>query len=258
MRSQAAERPWHEALIAERAAGFYLAHGLDQAGHELLAQARRHYAAWGASAKVAQLDWAYPTLRPPSDAVTTTGTVDLLGILAASQALSAQTSIAGLHARVVDVLGAMTGATGVHMLLWSEDRRDWLRPVAPADAASDERTAPLSVLRYVQRTREPLVVDDATRDDRFARDTYLAELESCSLLAVPILSRGMLRAVLLLENRLIRGRIHHRAARRRQADRRPARRLPRQRREPRATDHVARADRRRRRRSAQADPTRSA
>jgi signal transduction histidine kinase len=60
------------------------------------------------------------------------------------------------------------------------------------------------VLRYVQRTEELLVVPDATDDDRFARDPYLADLACCSLLAVPILSRGNLRAVLLLENRLIR------------------------------------------------------
>ena len=63
----------------------------------------------------------------------------------------------------------------------------------------------MSVLRYAQRTREPLVVDDATRDDRFARDPYFTDVDCCSLLAVPILSRGTLRAVLLLENRLIRG-----------------------------------------------------
>ena len=62
----------------------------------------------------------------------------------------------------------------------------------------------MSVLRYVQRTREPLVVDDAARDDRFARDPYYAGVDCCSLLAVPIFSRGALRAVLLLENRLIR------------------------------------------------------
>jgi signal transduction histidine kinase len=48
------------------------------------------------------------------------------------------------------------------------------------------------------------VVPDATDDDRFARDPYFADLDCCSLLAVPILSRGRLRAVLLLENRLIR------------------------------------------------------
>ena len=64
---------------------------------------------------------------------------------------------------------------------------------------------PTSVLRYVQRTREPLVVADATGDDRFARDPYFAGIDCCSLHAVPILSRGLLRALLLLENRLIRG-----------------------------------------------------
>jgi signal transduction histidine kinase len=59
-------------------------------------------------------------------------------------------------------------------------------------------------MRYVQRTREPLVVGDAARDDRFARDPYFKDLDCCSLLALPILSRGELRAVLVLENRLMR------------------------------------------------------
>ena len=54
------QRPWHRALIAEHAARFYLARGLEHAGHDLLAQARQEYLAWGATAKVAQLDWAYP------------------------------------------------------------------------------------------------------------------------------------------------------------------------------------------------------
>ena len=57
------QRPWHRALIAERAARFSLAHGVDGAGFELLRQARQEYLAWGATAKVAQLDWAYPTLE---------------------------------------------------------------------------------------------------------------------------------------------------------------------------------------------------
>ena len=218
------QRPWHRALIAEHAARFYLARGLEHAGHDLLAQARQEYLAWGATAKVAQLDWAYPARRPPSDpaatageqsgdlphrrAAVTAGTVDLLGILSASQALSSETSIGRLHARVVQVLSAMTGATAVHLLLWEEDRHGWLLPApgggtVPASGTGQERAAPMSVLRYAQRTRKPLVVDDAGRDDRFARDPYFAGVDCCSLLAVPILSRGTLRAVLLLENRLL-------------------------------------------------------
>jgi signal transduction histidine kinase len=216
-------RPWHGALITERAARFYLAHGLEHNGYELLAQARQQYAAWGATAKVAQLDWAYPSLPPhqdtsaaqrntrsPDDSLgsgsVSTGTVDLLGILSTSQALSSETSVSGLHARVAQVLGAMTGATDVALLVWNDEHRDWLLPTTAHEAgAPTSDTAPMSVLRYLERTREPLVVPDATSDDRFARDPYFADADCCSLLAIPILSRGILRALLLLENRLIRG-----------------------------------------------------
>jgi hypothetical protein len=103
-------RPWHRALIAERAARFSLAHGLDRAGTALLAEARREYATWGATAKVAQLDRAYPNLRAHlagmaghgddhhGDAPVTTGMIDLLAVLSASQALSSETSVERLHA----------------------------------------------------------------------------------------------------------------------------------------------------------------
>ena len=221
------QRPWHRALITERAARFALARGLQQTGFELLAQARQEYVAWGATAKVAQLDWAYPALRPHADApgesganqdgdmrrhgsMLSTGSIDLLAIVSASQALSSETSIEGLHARVVDVLAAMTGATEVQLLVWSEDRQDWLLPapaggMSPVGGAGSHHDVPVSVLRYTQRLSEPLVVIDATSDDRFAVDPYFADIDRCSLVALPILSRGRLRAMLLLENRLLRG-----------------------------------------------------
>jgi signal transduction histidine kinase len=208
------KRPWHRALIAERTGRFFLGHGVDHAGYDRLGEARREYLAWGATAKVDQLDWAYPTLRTHADtpsgdqrATVTTGTIDLLGILSGSQALSSETSIERLHARVVEVLSAMTGATGVHLLLWSNEREDWLVPTLGIDGGvipAVGTAVPVAVLRYVQRTREPLVIGDATRDERFSRDPYFDDVAACSLLAVPIVSRGTLRAVLLLENRLIR------------------------------------------------------
>ena len=145
-----------------------------------------------------------------ASATVTTGTVDLLGILSASLALSSETDIERLHRRVVEVLSAMTGATGVYLVLWNDDRQEWLLPVSdrgtvPVSATGHEPEVPMSVLRYVHRTSEPLVLGDAARDDRFARDPYFADAGHCSLLAVPIFSRAALRAVLLLENRLLRG-----------------------------------------------------
>ena len=98
----------------ERTARFYFAHGIDTIGNQLLAQARQTYLTWGASAKVDQLDWAYPAIRAgtrpatgpggpePADTPTgrssiMTGTIDLLGIHAASQALSSETTICLLY-----------------------------------------------------------------------------------------------------------------------------------------------------------------
>ena len=225
----ATQRPWHHAMILDRAARFYLAHGIDTMGSQLLAQARQAYLTWGATAKVDQIDWAYPSIRtgaaPPAetDASTPadvrtgrssimTGTIDLLGIHAASQALSSETTVDGLRTRVAEVLSAMTGATGVHLLLWDDENHGWLLPTAGGsgatpvgDTPASRRMFPLSVARYVERTRETVVVSDTTRDDRFARDPFLTGADRCSLLAVPILNRGNLRALLLLENRLISG-----------------------------------------------------
>jgi diguanylate cyclase (GGDEF)-like protein len=215
------ERPWHRALAFERAARFSLAHGIEHGGYTTLAVARRAYLAWGATAKVDQLDWAYPTLKTATDTNTEeelstrrsnikTATIDLLGILSASRAISSETSVDGLRTRVVEVLSAMTGASGVHLLLWN-DEHGWLLSTPSADGgtisldeAGRRRLVPLSVIRYAARTREPLAVCDATRDDRFARDPYFVGLDSCAVLAVPILIRGALQGLLLMENRLIR------------------------------------------------------
>jgi len=93
------------------------------------------------------------------------------------------------------------------LLLWNEDVHDWLLPSSAGlvpIGAGDESAVPLSVLRYITRTGKQLVVGDITSDDRFAHDPYLADADRCSLLALPILSRGAMRAVLVLENRLLR------------------------------------------------------
>ncbi len=68
------QRPWHRALIIERAARFYLAHGVEHTGYALLADAARAYAAWGAAAKVRQLQQAHPGLTAP-DADSTRGRI---------------------------------------------------------------------------------------------------------------------------------------------------------------------------------------
>jgi len=72
----------------------------------------------------------------------------------------------------------------------------------PVAQAAQQGVLPLSAFSYAERTDEALIVEDAARDDRFARDPYFANVPICSLLLVPITSHGSARAMLLLENRL--------------------------------------------------------
>jgi diguanylate cyclase (GGDEF)-like protein len=207
-------RRWQQAYIAERAGRFHLAGGLEHTGRLLLAEARRHYDEWGAAAKVRQLDQAYPGLALGAGRLDvqrsvsiSSDAIDLLGVLHASQALSSETHLDRLRVRVAEVLSALTGATTVHVVLWDDEARRWFLPADPAlslEEAGASGLIPLSAFRYAERSREPLLVDDATRDDRFARDPYVAALERCSLLVLPILNRGAPQAMLVLDNRLSR------------------------------------------------------
>ena len=220
-------RPWHQALITERAGLFHLAHEMEASGRRLLIDARHHYEQWGATGKVRELERRYPFLRRAgstaaepslsrfeyvSSMSVRSDDIDMLAILRASQALSSETDLDRLRASVVDQTRAITGATTVHLLLFDQDAADWVVPGGgpdrervTVDAAAAQGLLPIAAFRYAERTRQPLLVENACRDDRFARDPYFAGVERCSLLVVPILNQGAMRAVLLMENRLSSG-----------------------------------------------------
>ncbi|NHZ88606.1 AAA family ATPase [Massilia sp. CCM 8733] len=195
---RAHRRPWQRAAITERAGLCYLAQGLEYVGASLLTEALRHYEAWGASAKASALrgrhaflrNAAAPARRAADAANAPLDNIDLLAVLRASQALSAQTTLARLQERAGELLCALAGASAAQLLIC---------PVANTPAL------PMSLLRHVERTREVLLLDDALQDDRFARDPYFEGRSQCSVLAVPIFKQHVPHAVLLLENGSVRG-----------------------------------------------------
>jgi predicted ATPase/GAF domain-containing protein len=219
------QRPWHHALITERAGLFHLSHHQEGIGRSLLADAQRLYQAWGATAKVRALRkthfflcdepgiGAHDPDQPPGKPASAE-TIDMLAVLRASQTLSSETNLACLHTRIRELVGTLAGATAVQILLRRDDLQGWFLvsekendDAAPVsiEQAGARGLVPVSAFRYVERTREPLLVEDALRDDRFADDPYFARLDQCALLVVPILSKGMTRSLLMLENCATRG-----------------------------------------------------
>src|SRR5262249_7764794 len=64
---------------------------------------------------------------------------------------------------------------------------------------------PLPIAHYVLRTREKLILDDATAEAMFAVDPYFSTVRPKSILCAPIVRRGDVAGILYLENRLARG-----------------------------------------------------
>ena len=70
--------------------------------------------------------------------------------------------------------------------------------VAPSDL-------PLSVLHYVIRTHQGVLLDDASADKVYAQDEYVRPKRSKSILCLPIVKQAKLVGALYLENNLTPG-----------------------------------------------------
>lgn len=156
---------------------------------------------------------AEPGLRFSVDPATSVNhssgdSLDALAVLRASQVLSSERDTAKLRARVEQVLGGAAGATKVVLAIWDENANDWVLQTEDGQADAAElpvHRAPLSALHHAAATAEPLLLDDAIADKRFARDPYFQDLACCSMMVVPILHHGSARAMLVVENRTCSG-----------------------------------------------------
>jgi PAS domain S-box-containing protein len=61
---------------------------------------------------------------------------------------------------------------------------------------------PESLVRYVIRTHESVILDDASRPNLFSGDDYLRDQQSKSILCLPLIKQRELSGILLLENAL--------------------------------------------------------
>lgn len=203
----------NEALGSELAAKFYASRGLDTIADAHLRNARAAYDRWGASAKVLQLDQAYHCLAEvvPSrnDNAASASHLELATVIKIAQAVSSEIDLRKLIEAIMLAALEHAGADRGLLLLPSigeprveaeaaivRDRievRHRSAPVSPAEL-------PESVLRYVLRTKESLLLDDVTRDELISRDEYFSFNHVRSILCLPLLKQTRTIGVLYLEN----------------------------------------------------------
>ncbi|WP_437521746.1 AAA family ATPase [Sorangium sp. So ce726] len=211
-----------EALSQELAAAFYRDRGFDLIADTYLRAARCSYARWGADGKVKQLDQRFPRLAARPLAATSTVTMpaeelDRLAVVRASQSLSGEILMPRLEEALLRVVLAHAGAQKGYLLeagrgaasIRAKARIEGGKPFVEVLAGETRTPAssavlPLSVVNYVVRTGEPVILDDAA-ETRFSADEYVARVRPRSVMCMPIARRSGHHAILYLENALMRG-----------------------------------------------------
>jgi signal transduction histidine kinase/CheY-like chemotaxis protein len=205
-----------EALAHERAAGAYRAHGLASLAELSMREARACYLRWGAFAKVRKLDAEWPNIAPrESRAPLSLNTrVDAFAVVKASQAISSEIILERLLEKLLRVAIEQAGAEqGVLLLLRQGEVSIAATAVVGGEALVvsvcdpllplSGEVLPASVIHYVRRTAEPLILADASASDTFSSDPYIFQHKTKSILAVPIVRQGELQGVLYLANDLV-------------------------------------------------------
>ena len=209
----------NEALANEVAARFYLGRGFEKIAYAYLQDARYGYLRWGATAKVQQLDSLYPRLRQQESLAGSTSTIgtsveqlDLATVIKVSQAVSSEMVLE----KLIDSLirAALEHAGAERVLLISAPHGE-LKIEAEATTAAGgvvvvhlgigagiSAAIPESLIRYVMRTRESVILQDASSQNQFSADPYIAERRPRSVLTLPLINRGKLISILHLENNL--------------------------------------------------------
>lgn len=208
------------ALANELCARFHVRRGHRKASLGYLLEARYHYERWGAPAKARQLSLEFSELAPKrGDAALRTATLsavtssdaglDLMSAMRATQAIASELVLESLVERLLRILVESAGAQrgclmlseGGELSVTADLRVDPEKiELGLAEAVGQSGRVASSVVEYVSRARESVVLEDVRSTLRFARDTYFERSQAVSLLCMPLLHQGELAAVLYLEH----------------------------------------------------------
>ncbi|MEG5171534.1 AAA family ATPase [Microcoleus sp. B3-D7] len=215
----------HEAALAYELAGkFYLFRGKELIAKAYMQEARYCYQLWGAVAKVKDLETQYPqlfTLDIPtkkniSTTTSTTGSpssssLDIATVMKASEAISGEIVQDKLLSRLMKILIENVGAQKGYLILESQEKllieaegvmNDEQVTVWQSEPVENCQELSEAIINYVARTKENLVLNDATREGKFTNDPYIKARQPKSILCAALMNQGQLAAIVYLENNL--------------------------------------------------------
>ncbi len=215
-----------EALACETAARFYMSRGKKNTARAYLSDARSSYLRWGATGKVRDLDDLFPELlisaraeQPPESSPEMTGDdsssgnriagFDLMAALRLSMEISSDIHLDNLMMNIMKIILMNAGAErGVLILARNDELRIEIEGGTGEGSLSTRESIPVegsgfvpeTIIRYVERTRDTVILDNAAAKGLFAGDPYVLQHRTKSVLALPLVRNDVLEGIIYLEN----------------------------------------------------------
>lgn len=211
------------ALANERSANFYFKTGAPDLAEPLLRNAYKNYREWGAEAKLLQMKKKFEQIDFQEDNTfqmkeikthTSSSSLDLQSIFKASTTISGEIIFERLVEKLLRIIVENAGAQKVFLVMNTNGKL-----VAEAFANYEEEQVHLlngqnleevdniaqSIVQLVFHTGETVILNDATADSRFFKDSYIQQQKPKSVLCLPIKQYGETIAIIYLENNIAQG-----------------------------------------------------
>ncbi|MEJ6481385.1 AAA family ATPase [Nostoc punctiforme UO1] len=223
-----------EALGYELAGKFYQSLGKELIHQTYITKAYYAYIRWGAIAKVKYLESKYAFLVGQTTTVETTSKIDTIHLTTTtttnssslsnfldfnafikfSQAITNEIVLENLLSKLIKILLENAAAQKAVLLLLKDNKLyieasgnaiDNVAIVLHSIPVDTYQDLPLSVINYVFRTQQYLVLNDAIITEPFNLDIYIQESKIKSIFCLPIIYQSQLTGIIYLENQLSSG-----------------------------------------------------
>ncbi len=223
-----------EALAYELAGKFYQSLGKELIHQTYITKAYYAYIRWGAIAKVKYLESKYVFLVGQTNTIeTTTSKIDTIhfttttttnsslsdfldfnAFIKFSQAITNEIILENLLSKLIKILLENAAAHKAVLLLLKDNQlyieasgnaADGVVTVLSSIPVETYQDLPLSVINYVFRTQQYLVLNDAIITEPFNLDIYIHESQTKSIFCLPIIYQSQLTGIIYLENQLSSG-----------------------------------------------------
>ncbi len=217
-----------EAIACELASGFYYNLGFDEIALAYMKEAYGAYSRWGALAKLRELEKQYPDIiiktekeqvsvsSDMSSLTTSSGStsakLDISTVIKASQTLSSEIDLGKLVKNIMTFSIQNAGAEKGFLILENEeDHNLTIEAYGSPDKAievlgghplDDAAGLSLSVVNYVYKTKDDVLLGNACEEGMFTNDVYISKNKSKSILCTPITHKGKIAGILYLENNI--------------------------------------------------------